>query len=150
MTIRSQRDFLAGLFLIAVGGGFAIGATQYNFGIAARPGPGYFPLGLGIILAILGLIVLATSFVRNVEGGDPVGSIPWRPLICVVGALAFFGFALPRVGFVISFPLMIIFTAMAGDEFRWKEAIFNAALLTAFSYGIFVAGLKLNIPLWPA
>ena len=150
MTIRSQRDFLAGLFLIAVGGGFAVGATQYSFGVAARPGPGYFPLGLGIILAILGLIVLVTSFVRKVEGGDPVGTIPWRPLICVVGALVFFGFALPRVGFVISFPLMIIFTAMASDEFRWKEAIFNAALLTAFSYGIFVAGLKLNIPLWPA
>jgi len=149
MTIRSQRDFLAGLFLVIVGGAFAIGATQYNFGIAARPGPGYFPLGLGIILAVLGLIVLATSLVRKVEGGDPVGSIPWRPLICVVGALVFFGFALPRVGFVISFPLMIVFTAMAGDEFRWKDAILNAVVLTVFSYGIFVAGLKLNIPLWP-
>jgi hypothetical protein len=149
MTIKSQRDFLAGLFLIAVGGGFAIGATQYSFGVASKPGPGYFPLGLGVILAILGLIVLVTSFVRKVEGGDPVGAIPWRPLICVVGALVFFGFALPRVGFVISFPLMIIFTAMAGDEFRWKDAILNAVVLTVFSYGIFVAGLKLNIPLWP-
>ena len=94
--------------------------------------------------------MLVTSFVRKVEDGDPVGAIPWRPLICVVGALVFFGFALPRVGFVISFPLMIVFTAMAGDEFRWKEAILNAVLLTAFSYGIFVAGLKLTIPLWPA
>ncbi|MBK7080892.1 MAG: tripartite tricarboxylate transporter TctB family protein [Betaproteobacteria bacterium] len=150
MTIRSQRDFLAGLFLVIVGGAFAIGATQYNFGIASRPGPGYFPLGLGLILAVLGLIVLATSLVREIEGGDPVGSIPWRPLICIAGALVFFGFALPRVGFVISFPLMIVFTAMAGDEFRWKEAIFNAVLLTAFSYGVFVAGLKLTIPLWPA
>ena len=31
-----------------------------------------------------------------------------------------------------------------------KDFFINAALLTAFSYGIFVAGLKLNIPLWPA
>ena len=65
MTIRSQRDFLAGLFLVIVGGAFAIGATQYNFGIASRPGPGYFPLGLGLILTVLGLIVLATSLVRS-------------------------------------------------------------------------------------
>lgn len=149
MKIGSQRDFYSGLFLIVVGGAFAIGATQYNFGVSSKPGPGYFPLGLGIILVILGLVVLLTSLGRDVEDGDPIGAIPWRPLICIVGALVFFGFALPRIGFVISFPLMIIITAFAGDEFRWKEAMLNAVVLTAFSYGIFIAGLKLTIPVWP-
>ena len=57
MKIKSQRDFFSGLLLIFVGAAFAIGATHYNFGAAVRPGPGYFPFGLGIIVFI-------TSFVR--------------------------------------------------------------------------------------
>jgi hypothetical protein len=147
MTIRSQRDFWPVSFWSLWAGVRDRGRSTTS----ASPRPGrLLPARLGLILTVLGLIVLATSLVREIEGGDPVGSIPWRPLICIAGALVFFGFALPRVGFVISFPLMIVFTAMAGDEFRWKEAIFNAVLLTAFSYGVFVAGLKLTIPLWPA
>lgn len=152
MKIGSQRDFFAGLFMAAVGGAFAIGSTRYNFGVAAKPGPGYFPFGLGVILVLLGLVILAGSLARR-DGqgnGEKLGGIPWRPLLCIVGALGLFGLTLPRLGFVISFPLMIVVTAYASTEFRWKEALFNAAFLTVFSYFVFIAGLKLNIPLWPA
>ena len=149
MKIKSQRDFYAGLLLILVGAAFAIGATNYNFGSAMRPGPGYFPFGLGIILAILGLMVFFTSFNRRCKDGDPIGRIPWRPLLCVVGAIIFFGLAITRLGFVISFPLMIILTAYASTEFTWKDALLNAFVLTTASYVIFIWGLQLNIPLWP-
>ncbi len=150
MKIKSQRDFVSGLALIAVGTAFAIGATNYNFGVAVRPGPGYFPFGLGIILALLGLVVFVTSLVKHCEGGDPIGTIPWRPLICVVGAILFFGFFLPRLGFVITFPIMIVITSAGGAEFHWKDALLNAAVLTTMSYLIFISGLQLNIPVWPA
>ena len=130
MKIKSQRDFFSGLLLIFVGAAFAIGATNYNFGAAVRPGPGYFPFGLGIILTILGAIVLFTSFVRHCTDGDPIGAIPWRPLLCVVGAIVFFGLGLPRLGFVITFPLMIVITAFASTEFTWKVAAFNALVLS--------------------
>jgi hypothetical protein len=150
MRIKSQRDFVSGVLLIVVGLAFAIGATHYNFGIAARPGPGYFPFGLGIILAILGLIVFATSLIKEYAGGDRIGAIPWRPLLCVVGAIVFFGFFLPRIGFLISFPIMIVLTAAGSVEFRWRDALLNAFVLTAMSYLIFIVGLELNIPVWPA
>ncbi len=149
MKIGSQRDFVAGLFLVVVGAAFAIGATNYSFGVASKPGPGYFPFGLGVILVALGAIVTATSLTRRVPGGDPIPRIPWRPLLCIVGALVFFGFALPRIGFAIAFPAMIVITAMASPEFRWKDALLNAAVLTVFSYLVFIAGLKLTIPVWP-
>lgn len=150
MKIKSQKDFLSGVLLIVVGGSFAIGATNYNFGVAVRPGPGYFPFGLGIILALLGLVVLYSAFTSKRTDGDPIGKIPWRPLLCIVGAIIFFGLALPRLGFVISFPLMIIMTAAGGSEFTWKDAVLNALILTVMSYLIFIYGLQLTIPLWPA
>lgn len=150
MKIKSQRDFVSGLALIVTGAAFAIGATNYSFGTAIRPGPGYFPFGLGIILAILGGIVLFGSLTQNRKGGDPIGAIPWRPLGCVVGAIVFFGFFLPKLGFLISFPVMIVLTAAGGNEFTWKDALLNAFILTVISYLIFIYGLQLTIPLWPA
>ena len=150
MKIKSQKDFVSGLALIAVGVAFAIGATDYDFGSAVRPGPGYFPFGLGIILAILGGVVLFSAFTSNRTDGDPIGKIPWRPLLCIVGALVFFGFALPRLGFLISFPVMIVLTSAGGSEFTWRDALLNALILTVMSYAIFIYGLQLTIPLWPA
>ena len=150
MKIKSQKDFVSGLALIVVGLAFAIGATNYSFGTSIRPGPGYFPFGLGVILSILGLIVLYGAMTVERKNGDPIGSIPWRALICVVGAILFFGFFLPRLGFLISFPAMIIITSAGGKEFTWKDAILNAAILTVLSYAIFIYGLQLTIPVWPA
>lgn len=150
MRIKSQKDFVSGILLVIVGAAFAVGATNYSFGVAVRPGPGYFPFGLGIILALLGVVVLFSAFKQERKGGDPIGKIPWRPLLCVVGAIVFFGFFLPRLGFVISFPIMIVLTAAGSNEFTWKDALLNAAILTVMSYVIFIYGLQLTIPLWPA
>jgi hypothetical protein len=58
MKIKSQKDFWSGLMFVVVGLGFAAGATNYNFGSSARPGPGFFPFGLGILLAVLGAMIL--------------------------------------------------------------------------------------------
>ena len=52
MNIKSQKDFFAGLMFMGVGTAFAWGATTYSIGTGARMGPGYFPLILGILLAI--------------------------------------------------------------------------------------------------
>jgi hypothetical protein len=150
MKIRSQKDFASGVLLIAVGVVFAIGATNYDFGDSVHPGPGYFPFGLGVILAILGLVILCGAFTAQRQGGDRVGAIPWRPLICIVGALAFFGCFLPKLGFLLGFPVMIVITSIGDSEFAWKDALLNAVVLTALSYAIFIYGLELNIPLWPA
>ena len=150
MRIKSQKDFVSGILLVIVGAAFAVGATNYSFGVAVRPGPGDFPFGLGIILALLGVVVLFSAFKQERKGGDPIGKIPWRPLLCVVGAIVFFGFFLPRLGFVISFPIMIVLTAAGSNEFTWKDALLNATILTVMSYAIFIYGLQLTIPLWPA
>ena len=150
MKIKSQRDFWSGVMFVAVGIGFAWGALNYSFGTSARPGPGYFPFGLGILMAVLGAIVLVQSLVVDTRDGDLVGSIAWRPLLIVLGSLALFGFLLPRAGMVIALPILVVTSAMAGDEFHWGEALINAVVLTIGSWLIFIKGLGLTIPVWPA
>jgi hypothetical protein len=150
MKIKSQKDFWSGLMFIVTGLGFAAGATNYSFGTSARPGPGYFPFGLGILLAVLGAIVLFKSLTIETEGGDPVGAIGWKPLILIVSSVVIFGLALPRLGMIISLPLLMLISSLAGDEFKLKEVIVNMIIITVGSWAIFIKGLNLVIPLWPA
>ena len=149
MKIKSQKDFWSGLMFVVMGLGFAAGATNYNFGTSARPGPGYFPFGLGILLAILGALILFKSLTVESEGGDPVGKIGWKPLGLIVLAVVLFGLALPRLGMIISLPMLIFVSSLAGDEFKLKEVLVNMLVLTVGSWLIFIKGLNLVIPLWP-
>lgn len=150
MKIKSQKDFWSGLMFVVAGLGFAAGATNYSFGSSARPGPGYFPFGLGILLAILGALVLFKALTLEVEGGDKIGKWAWKPLIMVTATVAIFGWTLPHIGMVIALPILVIVAALAGDEFHWKDALINSVVLTVGSWLIFIYGLNLVIPLWPS
>jgi len=168
LKIKSERDFWSGLMFVAIGVIFAVGATNYSMGpacppndpcaanlwarmsqLSAHPGAGYFPLGLSLLLTILGAIVLFKSLTIESEGGDPVGKFAWRPLIVIVAAIAVFGGMLEPLGMLISIPVLIVLTSLAGDEFHWKGVLISAVVLTVASWAIFVLGLKLTIPVLP-
>jgi hypothetical protein len=150
VKIKSQRDFVSGLMFVIVGVVFAAGATNYSMGSSAKPGAGYFPLILSVLMAILGAIVLFKSLTIETEGGDPIGHIAWRPLLVIVVSIVVFGAALPRLGMFLTIPLLIVMVSFAGDEFSWKGVIGNSIVLTAGSWVIFIWGLNLTIPLKPA
>jgi hypothetical protein len=149
MKIKSQRDFCSGFLFVVVGIAFAWGSTEYSFGSSARPGPAYFPFGLGVLLALLGGVVLFKALTIESADGDPIGAIAWRPLIVITAAICLFGLMLPRLGLVLTLPAVIVLAAFAGDEFKLKEALLNSAILTLMSWVIFVWGLRLVIPVWP-
>lgn len=149
MKIKSQKDFWSGLMFIGVGIAFAWGATSYSFGASARPGPGYFPFGLGLLLAVLGAMVLFKAVTLETMGGDRIGAWAWRPLGVIVASVALFGVLLPWLGMVCALPVLVFMASLAGDEFHWRDALINAVVLTIGSWVIFIYGLKLTIPLWP-
>ena len=65
LRIRNQKDFAAGVIYVLAGAGFGIGAINYKVGDAARMGPGYFPLMIGILLTVIGLVTLFGSVRRT-------------------------------------------------------------------------------------
>lgn len=150
MKIKSQRDFASGLMFILIGAGFAVGALNYTFGSSAKPGPAFFPFGLGVLMTVLGALVLFKAMTIECDDGEPIGHIAWRPLLVLVGAVVLFGLMLPKIGMAISLPVLVIVSSLASDEFSWKTALTSALLLTLMAWGVFVKGLGLTIPLWPA
>lgn len=158
MKIKSQKDFYSGLLYTVVGAAFAYGATSYNVGTAARMGPGYFPLLLGSLLAIIGGIIIFKSLVVETPTGDRVGSWAWKPLSFIIAGNLLFGvllgglpsIKLPAMGLIVAIYGTTLVVSMAGDKFKLKEVLILATVLSVMSYLAFIVLLKLQFPVWPS
>ena len=145
------------MFLV-VGVAFAWGATTYSVGSGARMGPGYFPLLLGILLAIIGAVVMFKSTVVETEGGDPIGKWAWKQIFFIIGANLLFGvllaglpsFGIPAMGLIIAIYGLTFMASLAGSSFNFKEVFLLATVLAAGSYVAFVWALALQFPVWPS
>lgn len=149
IAIRSQKNFASGLLYIAVGLAFAVGATSYRMGDAARMGPGYFPFALGLLLACIGAIVLAGSL-RPHAPPEHLPRFHLKTLAWILGSVVLFGLLLVPLGLVGSLIVLVFVSSMASHEFGWKGALVNAFVLLAICAGAFVYGLGLQLPMWPA
>lgn len=158
MAIKSQKDFLSGLMFMGVGVAFAWGATTYNVGSGARMGPGYFPLMLGILLALIGVAIVFTSLVVETEGDGKVGKIAWKPLFYIIAANVVFGillagvprFNIPAMGLIVAIYALVFIASMAETGWKFRTTLILASVLAVGSYLAFVMALKLQFPVWPA
>ncbi|RYY95147.1 MAG: tripartite tricarboxylate transporter TctB family protein [Comamonadaceae bacterium] len=148
MRITNQKDFAAGAIYVLAGAGFGIGAFNYKIGEAARMGPGYFPLCIGVLLAVIGFITMATA-VRSTATRDDLKRPDLRAVAWILGAVTLFGLLLQPLGLVLSLAVLIIVSSMASHAFSWKGTLLNTVLLVAFSVGVFIKGISLQLPLWP-
>jgi len=142
--LRNNRDLIAGLLFIVLGALAAVLARDYPFGTTMRMGPGYFPTMLGGILLVFG----ATILLRGIRSGETVkGDWGVRPLAWITLSIVLFGFLLDRAGMVPATVVTLFVAAAAGREFRLKEVLLLAIVMTAFSVAVFSYGLKLPYPL---
>lgn len=147
MRVKSQKDFASGLLFLAFGAIFAVLAPSYNLGTTSRMGAGFFPLILGIVLAVIGVAIVFQSFAGS---EDRIEKLNWRALICLLGAIALFGVLLRPLGLVLSLIVLVLLGGLANRDFKWREGIPLALFLAVLCATLFVFALKLQLPLWPA
>ena len=158
MNIKSQKDFFSGLMFMGVGAAFAWGATTYKVGEGARMGPGYFPLMLGVLMAILGIAITFKSLVVETVGGDKIGKWAWKPLVYIIAANLLFGvllgglpsMKLPAMGLIVGIYVLTFVASMAENGWKVKNTFILATVLAVGSYIAFVKVLKLQFAVWPA
>lgn len=157
MKIKSQKDFFSGLMFTVVGAAFAYGATSYSIGSGGRMGPGYFPLLLGVILAVLGGAIMFKALVVETQTGDKIGKWAWKPLFFIIAANLLFGILLgglpsvgiPALGLIAAIFGVTIVASLAGDSFKLKEVLILSVVLSIGSYLAFIKLLNLQFPVWP-
>jgi hypothetical protein len=121
-------------------------------------GPGYFPLMLGTLMAILGGVITFKALVVETEDGDKVGRWALKPLFFIISANLLFGLMLgglpsikfPAFGLIVGIYALTFVASLAGEEFKFKEVAVLATILAVMSYLAFIVLLKLQFPVWPA
>ena len=149
MRIKHEKDFWSGVMFLVIGLAFAGLAQRYELGTAQRMGPGYFPTVLGALLALLGLAIAIKGLAREERGGD-VERFHFGPLLVVLGAVALFALLLRPAGLVAALLVLIGVSAYASHEFRLREVVPLAAFLVVLVLAVFIWGLGMVVPVWPA
>jgi len=164
IKIKSQQDWWAGWMFIAFGVFFVVVAMGtpdfinqmfggnklipgYQMGSSVRMGPAYFPVVLGGMLAVLGLLVLFDSIV---EEGPNVAKFHFRPLIFIAISSLAFAYLLKPLGLALASVVLVFISAYGGHEFKVKEVAIMSVVLVLFSVLVFVKGLSLPFPVCPS
>jgi hypothetical protein len=144
-------DFVSGLFWLIVGLLLSIWSLTYEIGILTRPGPGYLPLALGIIIILLSLILLfghwkkRASPTKQTALSSPTHS-RWKKMVYTVVVLLATGFFFETLGYLITIFLLIALLMMGAEPQSWKKALITAFLTTLGVYLIFVLLLEQPLP----
>lgn len=148
--IRKPKDLGAGIVFLSVATFFIlVGSTSLEFGTTFRMGPGFFPLLLAGLLAVLALAIM----IGSVACGTPppatpiIRDLPVRGLFCVVLAPVVFAFTVRDLGFAPAVGLAALAGAAASRLATPAGAIVTATAITLFCIGVFIYGLGLPLPL---
>ncbi len=148
MLSRDYKDIVGGALLFVTGATFAwYAAGHYELGTLRRMGPGMFPMGLGVILAVFGVLLAVPAFFR--PGVRPEIRV-WSPVFVLAGTAAF-ALVIRPFGLIPAICAVVIISSFAELKVRPVSLAILCAVLCAIAYGVFRVGLGLALPMfrWP-
>jgi putative tricarboxylic transport membrane protein len=141
--------FISVTFWLAVGVVLFLWSLSYNIGTPTQPGPGFYPLGLGILLIFFSLILLGQgirSFPTtkkvlpfSVSGG-------WKRVAYVVLVLLLLTFFFETIGYLSTFFLLIMLLMVGAGLRNWKRILLVAFFSALGVYLVFVLLLQQPLP----
>ncbi len=141
----TKTDLWAGVATLVFAASALYMSADYGLGRGGRIGPGYVPLVIGVLLFGLGCLLVARAG-RSYEIVD--SDIAWRPLLLVVGGILTFALLLSRAGLLVAIIATVVVAGPAAYGNTLLSLVISGALLSAFSWTLFVYFLKIAIPVW--
>lgn len=146
MKMLTDKDVLAGLMFVMIGGAFALGAADYGMGTMRRMGPGYFPVVLGCILCLMGLVLAGKALWK--QRPQAISRLYLRPLLALSASILTFAALIDEFGLIPACLACVLIAGLASAETRWRETICIAIGMTAFAALVFQQFLGLPFRLW--
>lgn len=142
---RSVDPWSAVLF-VGIGVGWFLLARAYPAGTAARMGPGFFPLWVAILLAVVGIGLGAASLLHGSEG---IERARLRPVTAVLGSILVFGLAIDRLGLFLTAALLVFIAGQAVPGNRAGGLLALAVGLATVTWLLFVQALGIPLAAFP-
>lgn len=145
-----ENDRVGSLVLLGVAVAACVGAAQHEVGTLSSPGPGLFPLLLGVVLGVLSLLILVRDLQARLAAAPsvPSGGVAafGKEIICVLLALVAYSLLLIPLGFIITTFVVFGFLLRFVTKQKWYLAVVWAAVLAVGAYVIFDVFLRVPLP----
>lgn len=153
MGIRlNRKEAWPAALMLFIGMATVIGSTNYQIGTLARMGPGYFPLILGGILMVLGIMAVISPSLEGGPAGDGMEILPaatqlktWFLVVFSVCAFVVVG---KYGGLVPATFILTTVSTLADKGNSIKTAIVTGIALTIMTVIVFHYGLQMQFPLF--
>lgn len=142
--VKNPTDLVGGLLVLSMGLIVVVYATRYEIGSFANMGPGAFPLLLGVVLCLLGLIISASALRHQ----GPSVSIDQGGAVWVIVSIVLFSLTLETLGLIFATAASVL-VALIPSGLRYKTRIWLVCLIGIIVYLVFLVGLKINVMPWP-
>ncbi|MDM0045914.1 tripartite tricarboxylate transporter TctB family protein [Variovorax dokdonensis] len=150
----TRKDYYGGGLMIIVGLAAAYAGLSYHVGTPAHMGPGFFPVAIGVLMAITGAIIALGARNQPDTGKEPAGhghgdGMPdVRGGICIIlGVLAFLLFGV--YGGLVPATFAIVFISALGDRTNTVvQSVLLALAMCMVAIVVFWWGLQLQMPLF--
>ncbi len=148
MRINDRREFSSGLFFIFIGAAAAVLATRYQIGTALQMGPGFFPLGIALIMVALGAGSIVQSMLA--KPAQPGESASIVPLMLIFAGMLAFGFLIERAGLVVAIGALLFFACLPRVLEKPLEVLgIYIVLATVASFlFVYIFGLPITVLPW--
>jgi len=134
--------------MFVIGLGAILQGRTYSMGTLSRMGPGFFPVSLGVILALAGAAIALTARFAEREAEEKALPPEWRGWFCIsLSILAFV--VLGKYGGLVPATFAIVFISALGDRQNTvKSALLLAAAIVAICLVVFWWALQMQFPLF--
>lgn len=149
-TSSRGKEILAGSFFLFTSLAFFLLGKNLELGSLRSMGPGFFPMIVTGILALLGMITIAAGL-RADKGTGKIDLASLRPLACIFASPALFAILMEPFGLAPSLILSVWLATAGGKPWKPVKSLLLSVVVTAFCYLVFVIALGMPIPLfsWP-
>lgn len=148
MYNRDITDIIGGAVVAVFGGAVVIyGLMTMPVGTLQRMGPGFFPISVGCVLALIGIAILVPALFRQ----GTLETVDLRALILVPSSLAGFALTLPFFGLAPAILVLVGLSTLAQSVISIKGITLTASFIALLCYLVFDLGLGLGIAIfrWP-
>ncbi|MBX9758158.1 MAG: tripartite tricarboxylate transporter TctB family protein [Beijerinckiaceae bacterium] len=146
-NILRDGDTIAGGLTAALGVYITMTAMRWEVMGPDGPGPGFFPVGYGVALVALSIILIVQRAAAKRTNDET--AIDWQGLrraattwIAFAGAAAL----MPIIGFFVSLGLLTLFLSLTVFEKSLKTALLNGVLIGLGFYIVFGLALDVSLP----
>ncbi len=147
LLFRIKRDYYAGALMVLIGAVAINEGRNYQLGTLQKMGPGYFPIMLGALLILLGILIAGTASTGGNEEQEALPHAEWRGWACIIAGPALFILFGRYLG-LLPATFVCVFVAALGDrDTTLKGAAILSAGVTVFGILLFSYLLKVSMPI---